>query len=292
MTVFISYNHSDVGFVDWLANRLVSRRHHIWMDRWELNVGDSLISRVQAALTASDAIIIVLSTNSIASEWCKKELNSGILRELEEKRVLVLPCVIDHCTVPLFLREKLYADFRKDREVALDQVHDALLRITNPQQGRLESPDFHTDWSYDWSKGRSSRRWYFEWTFVDHGPAIEYCILTECKIACNQLASDMFQNLDEGARQDYILRVFALLVSETAKRQSKIRIRDAFRQIGMLEMLGGSDDEEWLVEISSRRMGIDNGKDTLVHVDQILERALSEMNVKLAKPNRATKGER
>jgi hypothetical protein len=39
----------------------------------------------------------------------------------------------------------------------------------------------------------------------------------------------------------------------------------------------GVADEAWLVEISSRRMGIDNGKDTLVHVDQMLERALDKM---------------
>jgi hypothetical protein len=39
-------------------------------------------------------------------------------------------------------------------------------------------------------------------------------------------------------------------------------------------------EEAWLVEIASRRMGIDNGKDTLVHVDQILERALAQMEAR------------
>jgi TIR domain len=122
MAIFISYSRSDVAFVDWLAKRLVARRHHIWMDRWELSIGDSLISKIQGALTDSDAMLIVLSKNSVGSEWCKKELNSGLMRELEEKRVLVMPCIIDDCNVPLFLREKLYADFRKDRDEAFDQV--------------------------------------------------------------------------------------------------------------------------------------------------------------------------
>jgi len=175
MAIFISYNRGDVGFVDWLARSLVARRHNIWMDRWELNIGDSLISKIQGALTESDAILIVLSKHSVTSEWCKKELNSGLLRELEEKRVLVLPCLIEDCEIPLFLRDKLYAGFRKDFGKALTDVDDALLRITNPQQGRLESPSFHTDWSYDWSTHRNSGLWHFEWTFVDHGPAIEYC---------------------------------------------------------------------------------------------------------------------
>jgi hypothetical protein len=56
MAIFISYNRNDVGFVDWLARKLVVRRHHIWLDRWEMNVGDSLITKIQAALTESDAI--------------------------------------------------------------------------------------------------------------------------------------------------------------------------------------------------------------------------------------------
>lgn len=284
MAIFISYNRSDVAFVDWLARSLVARRHNIWMDRWELNIGDSLIAKIQNALTDSDAILIVLSKNSVASEWCRKELNSGLLRELEEKRVLVLPCLIDECEIPLFLREKLYADFRKNSAEALEQVDDALLRITNPQQGRLESPNFHTDWSYDWSKSRRTGLWYFEWTFVDHGPAIEYCILTECRLACNEISSEIFQRLDEDGRQDYILRAFSTVVAQTTKSQIKIRLKDAFRQIGFLEEIKGFGGEAWLVEISSRRMGIDNGKDTLVHVDQILERALAQMTAKAKKP--------
>jgi hypothetical protein len=285
MAIFISYNRSDVGFVDWLANQLVARRHNIWMDRWELNIGDSLISRIQSALTESDAILIVLSKNSVASEWCKKELNSGLLRELEEKRVLVLPCVIDDCEIPLFLRDKLYADFRNGPNPALAQVDDALLRITNPQQGRLESPDFHTDWSYDWSTGRGSGLWYFDWTFVDHGPGVEFCVLTQCRLACNEISSEIFQRLDAEGRQDYILRAFSTLVAQTTKRQIKVRLKDAFLQIALFEELRGVGGEAWLVEISSRRMGIDNGKDTLMHVDQILERALAQMKTKARGPS-------
>jgi hypothetical protein len=284
MAIFVSYNRSDVAFVDWLARALVARRHHIWMDRWELNIGDSLIAKIQNALTESDAILIVLSKNSVTSEWCRKELNSGLLRELEEKKVLVLPCVIDECEIPLFLREKLYADFRKDKAAALEQVDDALLRITNPQQGRLESPTSHTDWSYDWATSRSTGLWYFDWTFVDHGPAIEYCVLTECRLACNETSSEIFRQLDEDGRENYILRAFSTVVAETTKRQIKIRLNDAFRQIGLLQEVKGVGSEAWLVEISSRRMGIDSGKDTLVHVDQILERALAHMAAKIKKP--------
>jgi len=66
-----------------------------------------------------------------------------------------------------------------------------------------------------------------------------------------------------------------LVVKETTASQFKIRLRDAFEQFELM-VVDGLGDEGWLVEITSRRMGVDTGKDTLVHVDQILERALAE----------------
>jgi TIR domain len=81
------------------------RRHNVWLDKWELSVGDSLIDKIQDALTESSAILIILSRNSVTSNWCRKELNAGLIRELEEKKSILIPCVIDDCELPLFLRK-------------------------------------------------------------------------------------------------------------------------------------------------------------------------------------------
>ena len=284
MAVFVSYNREDSAFVDQLAKRLVMLKHNLWIDRWEMNVGDSLISKIQNALTESDAILVILSRRSVASEWCRKELNSGLIRELEEKRVLVLPCVIDDCEIPLFLREKLYADFRCNPVDALNQVHNALLRVTNTQQGRDGSSEFCTDWSYDWATGRITGLWYFRWTFIDHGTAMDHCILTQCQIACNDVASEIFNQLSEGdERQGYIQRALGSLVRETTTRKLKIVLPDAFEKVEVFD-LRGFGDEQWVGEVASRRLGLDNGKDILVHVDQILERALSDMEAQNRRP--------
>ena len=58
--------------------------------------------------------------------------------------------------VTLFLRDKKYADFQKDPDEAFNDVNNALLRITNRQTGRLESPDFHTDFAVDWKTGKGT----------------------------------------------------------------------------------------------------------------------------------------
>jgi len=112
MPIFISYSHKDKKFVDKLAMQLVSRNVNVWLDRWELAVGDSIVDRVQDAVDGSSALLVILSKASTGSEWCKKELSAGLLRELEEKRVVVMPVMLEDCDVPVFARGKMFADFR------------------------------------------------------------------------------------------------------------------------------------------------------------------------------------
>lgn len=106
MPIFISYSHQDHDFVDKLAANLVMHKAHVWVDRWELNVGDSIIEKVQEAIQESSALIVVISNSSMKSGWCKKELSAGFLKELEEKRVVVLPLIFEECEMPIFLRGK------------------------------------------------------------------------------------------------------------------------------------------------------------------------------------------
>jgi len=220
--------------------------------------------------------LVILSKTSVESEWCKKELSVALTRELAEKQVLVIPCVIDDCEVPLFLRDKKYSDFRKDPDEAFNEVNNALLRISNRQTGRLESPDFHTDFAVDWKTGKSTGLWYFDWTFVDHGEQIEYCVLSRCQMACNEEATAKFQRLSKEDRQDYIRDAFSQVVRHVKKGAMKIRLEDEFEKF-QLFTLKGSGKDKWLVEINSRRMGIDNGKDALVHIDKLFERTLHHM---------------
>src|SRR6266849_3850548 len=89
MPIFISYSHADRVFINKLAAHLVKHNAHVWIDSWELNVGDSLIQRIQQAIQESSALLVVLSKASVKSEWCKKELSAGLVRELEEKSSLL-----------------------------------------------------------------------------------------------------------------------------------------------------------------------------------------------------------
>ena len=125
--IFLSHSSKDKDFVRKLANDLKSRQVPIWFDEWELQVGDSLNSRISDGIKESGWLAIVISNNSIKSKWVEKELNAALSEELEKKQVFVLPILIEDCEIPLFLKDKLFADFRKDYNSGLNSLLKRLI---------------------------------------------------------------------------------------------------------------------------------------------------------------------
>ena len=118
MSIFISYSHKDSDFVDKLGTALVLNQIRVYIDRWEMNVGDSITERVSSAITEASFLIVVLSKHSVESPWCKREINTGLMLELEKRRVVVLPILLEDCGIPLFLQDKLM--LISDRTLILD----------------------------------------------------------------------------------------------------------------------------------------------------------------------------
>ncbi len=74
-------------------------------------MGDSLTEKIGAAIIETDYFGVILSHNSVNSEWVQKELQIAIQRELQEGQVVVLPILMEPVEIPPFLGDKLYADF-------------------------------------------------------------------------------------------------------------------------------------------------------------------------------------
>jgi len=129
MKIFLSHSSKDKPFVEKLAKDILGLDVEVWLDKWEMKVGDSLFDKIEEGLEASDFLIIILSKNSVNSSWVRKELNAILCDEISSKNVKVLPALIDDCCIPIFLREKLYADFREDYAIGFQMLSEV---ITNP----------------------------------------------------------------------------------------------------------------------------------------------------------------
>ena len=134
-SLFISHNSKDKPFVRRLANDLKANGVKTWVDEAEILVGDSLLQKIESAITEMDYLGVVISESSSESEWVKKEVEMAMTMEIEGKAVKVLPLLLDKkANMPLFLRSKLYADFSDETKYpeSLSMVL-ARLGVTNPK---------------------------------------------------------------------------------------------------------------------------------------------------------------
>jgi hypothetical protein len=76
--IFISYSRRDLDFVDNFAKRLRRRNFRIWIDRSDIKSGTNWRDAIQMAIKESSAIIVILSEESLKSEWVDIEWNEAL----------------------------------------------------------------------------------------------------------------------------------------------------------------------------------------------------------------------
>lgn len=126
-SIFLSYSMLDKEFVDRLAGDLIKRGVDVWLDTLEIKVGESIFGEISKGIQDYDFFGIILSKNSVKSEWIRKELDAGLIKEKEEKKAVILPILIEDCEVPPTIRARKYADFRSDYYQGLRELLDVLL---------------------------------------------------------------------------------------------------------------------------------------------------------------------
>jgi hypothetical protein len=73
--VFISYATEDEAYAEKVANSLKSLGFKIWFAPATLKVGDSLLSSINAGLSASKYGLLILSAEYMSKSWTEYELN-------------------------------------------------------------------------------------------------------------------------------------------------------------------------------------------------------------------------
>jgi TIR domain len=110
-SIFLSHNHKDKEFVRRLANNLRAYGVKVWVDEAEILVGDSLIQKIGEGIEEMEYLGVVLSPNSVDSKWVQREIEVATNKEINGRKVKVLPILYRKCKMPPFLEGKLYADF-------------------------------------------------------------------------------------------------------------------------------------------------------------------------------------
>lgn len=137
--IFISYSRRDTEYVKSLVDALRKQGFEVWFDK-NIRTGTDWDDTIEEELKKADAIVLILSKTSVASENVKDEISYAI--GLDKP---VNPIKIEECDVPMRLARKQFVDFTvmgheagferlvKDLKISLKEAETAVAKGTfNP----------------------------------------------------------------------------------------------------------------------------------------------------------------
>jgi TIR domain len=139
--VFLSHAGEDNDrFARGFAKRLQEKGFRVWFDEWELLPGDSLVDKIfEEGLKSAEAMVVVVSANSVDKPWVREELNAGFVKRIEGKCKLI-PVIIDDVEMPEALKPTVHQRIHdlQNYEVELDRVARAIRGDRNcPEPGAV-----------------------------------------------------------------------------------------------------------------------------------------------------------
>lgn len=112
---FISYSSKDQEFAERLHADLRSRNVRCWFAPEDLKIGDKLRPAFDEAIRLHDKLMVLLSENSVSSEWVEKEVETAFEKERREKRTVLFPIRLDDAVMDT--NQAWAADIRRTRHI-------------------------------------------------------------------------------------------------------------------------------------------------------------------------------
>ena len=135
--VFLSYNKADIAVARSVGAHLHLAGVHVWFDEWELRAGDSIPGGLNEGLQGFDTFVVLWSSQASRSDWVRQELNSAIMRALQDKtgRTRIIPCRLDITPLPPLIQDLKAVNF-SDRRRGIDTLLSELIG-NRSRRGRL-----------------------------------------------------------------------------------------------------------------------------------------------------------
>ncbi len=146
--VFVSHASDDKDrFVLGFAEKLRANGIDAWLDKWEMQPGDSLVDKIfEEGIKNAQAFIIVLSKRSVEKRWIREELNAAVVKKINGASRLI-PVVIEDCDIPEALKSTLWIRV-KDINNFDTELHEIVAAIYDhkskpplgPQPSYIQTP--------------------------------------------------------------------------------------------------------------------------------------------------------
>jgi TIR domain len=134
---FISHASEDKArFAEPLARALYQQGIRAWLDKWEMQPGDSVISKIfDEGIARADCFVVIVSEHSITKPWVREELDSGMVERINRSCRLI-PIRLGEVEMPPPLRATIWIDAVGADEAAAITAADEIARVLHGHDPR------------------------------------------------------------------------------------------------------------------------------------------------------------
>ncbi len=127
--IFLSHSRHDKDFTLWLGTQLHEAGFNTWMDINNIPDGSTWAREIEQGVRECGALVVILSKEARRSDWVENETLLAI-----DLRKPVFVALIEDVSMPIYLVNRQYTDFRQKREKAARQLVTALRKapLTEP----------------------------------------------------------------------------------------------------------------------------------------------------------------
>jgi WD40 repeat protein len=137
--VFISYNHADRDWAEWIAGVIERAGCEPILDVWHFRPGENFVLRMQEAVTESDLILAVLSESYLKAVYTQSEWAAAFAQDPTSKKRRLIPVRIAECALTGLLSQIMYIDLV---DLGEEQAERALFDGLKPSGRPVQPPSF------------------------------------------------------------------------------------------------------------------------------------------------------
>lgn len=123
--IFISHRGVDSNLAERLAHDISRAGHKVWLDVWEIGVGDQIIERMNEGLEGASYVVVCYSSSGMAP-WMTIEWASAFAQQLNGKGVKILPARLSGNEGPAILAGTKYADLMNNWDQGVSDLLKAI----------------------------------------------------------------------------------------------------------------------------------------------------------------------
>ena len=144
MKVFVSYNHRDQQWAEWISWELEESGHQVTMQAWDFRPGSNFVLEMHRASAEADRILLVLSEDFLGSSFTAAEWAAAFSKDPTGDKRLLLPVRVRPCDPPGILGPVVYLDL-----IGLSS-EEAATALNLAVEGRRVKPSSRPGFPVEW----------------------------------------------------------------------------------------------------------------------------------------------